>query len=185
MWIAAHGHILTLDNLMLCGHTLANCCCKCCCNQEYADHLLISCSVAHSLWMFMLRLLGIDWVMPGSVADLFFCWYHWLGKHNSDIWNLVLRCLMWTIQIEQNWHSFEDIGKSLAQLLDLYQWTLFDWSQCWGLSDCSTLMNFFFCPLEQLSVCLFLFSSFISLFTIVNVGYFSCFSFFNNIFSYL
>ena len=39
------------------------------------DHLLISCSVAHSLWMYMLWLFGIDWVMPGSVIDLFFCWY--------------------------------------------------------------------------------------------------------------
>ena len=142
MWTVAHGQILTLDNLMLHGHTLANCCCKCCCNEEFVDHLLISCLVAHSLWMYMLLLFEIDWVMPGSIADLFFCWYHWLGKHNSDIWNLVLGCLMWTIWIEQNWRSLEDIEKSLAQLLDLYQRALFDWSQCWGLSDCFTLMNF-------------------------------------------
>jgi len=49
------------------------------------DHLLIFCPVVHSLWMDMLHLFGIDWVMPGSVADLFFGWYHRLGKHNSDI----------------------------------------------------------------------------------------------------
>ena len=36
------------------------------------DHMLISCPVAHSLWMYMLRLFGIDWVMPSSVLDLFF-----------------------------------------------------------------------------------------------------------------
>ena len=41
------------------------------------------------LWMYMIRLFEIDWVMPGSVVDLLFCWYHWLGKHSSDIWNLV------------------------------------------------------------------------------------------------
>ena len=110
MWTVAHGQILTLDNLMLHGHTLANCCC----NEEFVDHLLISYLVAHSLWMYMLLLFGIDWVMSGSVADLFFCWYHWLGKHNFDIWNLVLGCLMWTIWIEHNWRSLEDIGKSLA-----------------------------------------------------------------------
>ena len=33
----------------------------------------------------MLRLFGVDWVMLGLVADLLFCWYHWLGKHSSDI----------------------------------------------------------------------------------------------------
>ena len=97
MWTAAHDQILTLDNLMLRGHTLANRCCMYCCNEESVDHLLISCPVTHSLWMYMLRLFGIDWVMPSSVADLFFCWYHWLGKHNFDISNLVLGCLMWTI----------------------------------------------------------------------------------------
>ena len=37
----------------------------------------------------MLRLFGIDWVIPGSFEDLLFCWFHWLGKHSSDIWDLV------------------------------------------------------------------------------------------------
>ena len=41
MWTAAHGQILTLDNLMLCGRPLANRCCMCCCNEESVDHLLI------------------------------------------------------------------------------------------------------------------------------------------------
>ena len=58
---------------------------------------MIFCPVAHSLWMYMLQLFGIDWVMSGLVADLLFCWYHWLRKHNFDIWNLVPGCLMWTI----------------------------------------------------------------------------------------
>ena len=77
------------------------------------DHLLISCSVAHSLWMYMLQLFGIVWVMPGSVIDLFSCWYQWLGKHNYAIWNLVPSCLMWNIWAERNRRSFEDMEKSL------------------------------------------------------------------------
>ena len=72
MWTAAHGHILTLDNLMLCDRILVNCCCMCCCNGESVDFLLISCPIAHFLWMYMLRLFGIDWVMLDSVADFFF-----------------------------------------------------------------------------------------------------------------
>ena len=79
------------------------------------DHLLISCPVAHSLWMYMLRLFGIDWVMPSSVPNLFFCWYHRLGKHNFDIWNMFPGYLMWNIWTEQNQRSFEDMGKSLDQ----------------------------------------------------------------------
>ena len=99
---------------MLCGHPLVNRCCMCCCKEESVDHPLFFCLVVHSLWMYMLQLFGIDWVMPGLVADLLFCWYHWLGKHNSDIWNLVPGCLMWIIWTKRNWYSFEDFGKSLT-----------------------------------------------------------------------
>ena len=80
--------------------------------------------------------------MLGFVADLVFCWHHWLGKHNSDIENLVLGCLLWIIWTKLNWRFFEDTEKSLAQLLDLCQRTLFDWSRGWGLTDCSTIMDF-------------------------------------------
>ena len=127
---------------MLCGRPLANCCCMCCCNEESVDYLVIFCPLADSMWMHMLQLFGIDWVMPGSVAELLCCWHHWLGKYNSDIWNLVPGCLMWTIWSKHSWYSFEDIEKSLVQLLDLCQRTLFDWSWCWGLSDCSTIIDF-------------------------------------------
>ena len=66
----------------------------------------------------MIRLFGIDWVMPGSVVDLLFCWYHWLGKLSSDIWNLVPGCFMWTIWTEWNRQSLEDEGKTVVQLLE-------------------------------------------------------------------
>ena len=65
---------------MLRGRPLANRCYVCCCNAESVDHLLLFCPIAHSLWMYMLRLLGINWVMPGSVKDLLFCWFHCLGS---------------------------------------------------------------------------------------------------------
>ena len=110
--------------------------------MESVDHLLLFCPIAHSLWTYMLRLFGIDWVMPGSVVDLLFCWYHWLGKHSSDIWDLLPGCLMWTIWTERNRRSFEDEGKTVVQLLELCQRTLFDWSRCWGFSDCSNLLDF-------------------------------------------
>ena len=128
MWTTAHGQILTLDNLMLRGHPLVNRCCLCCCNSESVDHLLLFCPITHSLWMSMLRLFGIDWVMPGSVVELLFSWYHWIGKHSSDIWDLVLGCLMWTIWSERNRRSFDDEEKTVAQLLEFCQRTLFDWS---------------------------------------------------------
>ena len=43
---------------------------------------------------------------------------------------------------ERKMRSFEDEGKTVVQLLEFCQWTLFDWSRCWGYSDSSTLLDF-------------------------------------------
>ena len=107
------------------------------------DHLLIHCHVVNSLWVFMLQTLGIQWVLPSSVAELLFCWNHWLVKHDSDIWNLIPGCLMWTVWMERNHRFFEDSEKSLVELIGLCQRSLFDRSQCWGFIECSSIVQFF------------------------------------------
>ena len=142
MWTVVHGQILTFNNLMLRGHILVNRCCMCHRNEETMDHLLLHCSVAQSLWVYMLKIFGIHWVMPGSVESLVYCWSFWLEKFNSDIWNMVPGCLMWIVWTEINRRSFEDIEKSLVQLQALCQKTLFDWSRCWGFSECFTILEF-------------------------------------------
>ena len=52
--------------------------------------------------------------------------------------------LMWIVWLERNQCSFEDIKKKLEELKVLYQRSLFDWSQCWGFMDCSSLFEFMF-----------------------------------------
>ena len=79
--------------------------------------------------------------------SLVYCWSNWLGKFNSDIWNMVPGCLMWIVWMERNRRSFEDTEKSLvlsvrASRIVLLSWNLFDWSKCWGFSDCSTILEF-------------------------------------------
>ena len=126
---------------MLRGRPLATWCCMCCCDGELVDHLLLHCLVIHSLWTFMLQAF-IHWVMPGSVAGLLSCWHQWLEKHNSDIWNLVPRCLMWIVWLEQNRRSFENNEKTLDKLKVLCQRSLLEWSRYWGFIDCSSLSKF-------------------------------------------
>ena len=55
---------------------------------------------------------------------------------------MVPGCLMWIVWTERNRHSFEDIEKFLVQLQAECQKTLFDWSRCWGFSDCSIVLEF-------------------------------------------
>ena len=97
MCTAVHVQILILDNLMLRGRILVNWCCMCHQNEETVDHLLLHCPVAHSLWVYMFQIFGTQWFIPGSVESLVYCWSYWLGKFNSDIWNMVPSCLMWIV----------------------------------------------------------------------------------------
>ena len=121
---------------------MVNRCCMCGCNEESVDHLLIYCPIAHSLWVHMLQILRIQWVMPSSMESLMFCWSHWLRKFNSDKWNMIPGCLMWIVWTERNQHTFEATKKSLVQLQTLCLRTLFDWSRCWGSSNCSSIIGF-------------------------------------------
>ncbi len=63
---------------------------------------------------------GIHWVMLGSVLDLLFGWWNWLGKQGSDIWNLVPLCLMWTVWKERNRRTFENMELSRDALANIF-----------------------------------------------------------------
>ena len=83
--------------------------------------------------------------MPRSVAGLLSCWYQWLGKHISNIWNLIPGCLMWIVWLEWNRRSFENKEKTLYELKVLCQRSLFEWSHCWGFTRLySSLSEFMF-----------------------------------------
>ena len=55
IWSAAWGKILTCDNLMRRGYTMAGWCYMCQCAEETVNHLLIHCSAIQPLWSFVFR----------------------------------------------------------------------------------------------------------------------------------
>ena len=81
------------------------------------DHLLLNRDVAYALWEDVFKMFGIHWVMTGSTVSLLICWRNWFGKYSSNVWNLVLGCLMWIVWREQNCHLFEDTKSSLEMLV--------------------------------------------------------------------
>ena len=117
----------------------------CKCSGETVDHLLIHCQVARSLWCWILRAFGISWVFSGNVMDLLFSWWNGLGKHASDIWNLIPLCLMWIVWLESNRWSFEDTSSSDSQLRDSFAVMLFDWSRVRGFTSSLNVFDFISC----------------------------------------
>ena len=126
------------------GYSFFYMCCMCCGDEELVDHLLLHCPVTHSLWSFVLQAFGVHWVMPRTTVSLLSCQHQWLGKHNSNIWNLIPRCLMWIVWLERNCHSFENMEKTLDELKVLCQHSLFEWARCWGFTDTLSLSEFMF-----------------------------------------
>ena len=117
-------------------------CCMCHCDGESVDHLLLHCKAAGALWNFVVRCFGLQWVFPNRVVDLLSGWWNLLGKHNSDIWNLIPPCLLWTIWRERNRRIFEDKEKSQDQLLESFVCLLFEWSRVWGFTSSTTVLHF-------------------------------------------
>jgi hypothetical protein len=142
LWTAACGKILTCDNLMKRGHVLAAWCCMCKKGGETVDNLLIHCEVASTLWSFVFKRFGIQWVLPAKVIDLLYGWFNGLGKHSSDIWNLVPHCLMWSLWHERNSRIFEDKEQSLIHLQESFVGRLYDCSRSWGFTTASSLPEF-------------------------------------------
>ena len=86
--------ILTGDNLRRGGFDFVDWCIMCCHCGETVDHLLLHCEMAHRLSSFVFTSFGFLWVIPRMILDLLFGWWNWLGKHSSNIWNLVLLSLL-------------------------------------------------------------------------------------------
>jgi hypothetical protein len=82
--------------------------------------------------------------MPGTVSDLLYGWWNWLGKQGSDIWNLVPLYLMWTVWKERNRRTFENMELTRDALANLFFRTLSDWAQGWGFTNCISLSDFLF-----------------------------------------
>ena len=120
IWTVAWDRILTCDNLMRRGYTMAGWSCMCRCEGETVDHLLLHCSVVQKLWNFVFASFHIHWVLPRRVVDLLFGWRNWFGKHHSHIWNLIPLCLMWTVWRERNSRTFEDVSSTPDQLLGIF-----------------------------------------------------------------
>jgi hypothetical protein len=58
--------------------------------------LLLHCEIAKTLWNAIFSHVGLAWVMPRRVVNLFACWRRQGGSlQSSAVWKMILSCLMW------------------------------------------------------------------------------------------
>ena len=111
--------------------------CMCHNNGELVDHLLIHCDIASPLWGVALQMFGIQWVCQGM---LFLCYL--AGETGLVSLVQIFGIWCWLVQKQRNSRTFEEMDSSLDQLKALFACTLFDWSQVWGFTQCSSILEF-------------------------------------------
>jgi hypothetical protein len=79
--------------------------------------LLLHCDVAYALWSALFTRFGLFWVMPRRVFDLFACWWTFGRPRSAAIWKMVPTCLIRYVWKERNNRCFEDLEKSLEDVL--------------------------------------------------------------------
>jgi hypothetical protein len=123
---------------------VVNRCWLCQLDGESVDHLLLHCGVACALWNFVLSRFGLCWVMPGSVKELFACWWSSGRLRSAVAWKMIPLCLMWCIWRERNARCFEDTARSLEELLHYFMFTLYTWTAAWLAPDVISFSDFLF-----------------------------------------
>lgn len=136
--------IFTIDNLIKRGFSLVNWWCMCWQSGETVNHLLRNCNAAYALWSEVFKAFQVHLVMPLTVESLLFGWRNWFGRHSSDVWNLVLACIMWIVWKERNRHTFEDVEILLEHLQSLLICTLLSWYRARGFSQYTSIIEFLY-----------------------------------------
>jgi hypothetical protein len=60
---------------------------------------------------------GLSWIMPRRAIDLFACWWTSKRPRSAAIWKMVSTCLLWCVWKERNNRYFEDLERSLEDVL--------------------------------------------------------------------
>ena len=91
---------------------------------ESVYHLLLHCGISMALCVFF-SCIGLVWVMPKQVLDLFTCWRGMHGSLQSVVvWKMIQSCLMWCLWRKRNDRSFKDRERTMVELVFLLQYFL-------------------------------------------------------------
>ncbi|CAL1399881.1 unnamed protein product [Linum trigynum] len=109
MWLACHNRILTMDNLMKRGWSLASRCILCCRENESAMHVLMECDFTKDVWSFLNRNRA-ELGFRGSDSSSVIKSVTLSEPVNVDGWfaSCILHAVWWGVWIERNQRIFEE-----------------------------------------------------------------------------
>lgn len=115
-WEASRNAILTFDTLRKRGQVLVNGCYMCKGHVEMCNHLLLFCLAVLHIWSMVYWLLGVSWVMAGSIREEIWAWKG-IGR-NGRFFSLIPLTIFWIIWKEINRRGFEGVEGDMSELRD-------------------------------------------------------------------
>jgi hypothetical protein len=109
---------------------------------ELMDILLLHCDVASALCSTLFSRFGMFWVIPRKVIDLFACWWCSRRPMSVALWKMMPICLFWCLWREKNNRSFEDLERTLEEILSSFYHTLYLWTTTYVYPCHLVLMTF-------------------------------------------
>ncbi|XP_025692692.1 uncharacterized protein [Arachis hypogaea] len=86
------------------------------CNKEVesVEHLFLLCEVTWQLWCFWLRSFGREWVIPGTLKELFESWGAMPNRRQGQkMWMTAFFTVMWNVWLERNARIFNHQGVNI------------------------------------------------------------------------
>ncbi|QHO20170.1 Putative ribonuclease H protein [Arachis hypogaea] len=130
-WFVLVGRVNTKERLTKLGvNILGDSMCVLCTKElESVEHLFLRCEVTWQVWCKWLRLLGREWVIPGTVKEMFESWH---GMHNRQqgkkMWMSVFFAVIWNIWLERNARIFKNARASLEVIHTRTLMSYTEWS---------------------------------------------------------
>lgn len=94
-----------IDKLIRRGGIWVNRCYLCKQDAESCNHILLRCPIAYSLWFMVYGLLGINWVIAGTLREELWAWGN-VCKQKKHA-NLIPLTIFWVLWKERNRRAFE------------------------------------------------------------------------------
>lgn len=94
-WEAGRERILAIDKLITRGKIMVNVCYLSKKAAESYNHVLLWCLIAYELWSMIYSLLGINWIIAGTVEDEIWAW-EGLCKKRKFV-KLILLTIFWVL----------------------------------------------------------------------------------------
>ena len=142
-WEASWGQVLTQEQLLRRGFSLANRCFLCLSEEETVDHLLLHCVKTRVLWNLLFSLFGVYWTLSCTVKATLLGWNGgFVGKRRKRAWQMASLCIFWSVWKERNRLAFGNEELSLQRLKNSFVCNLWSWVRVSLVESPSSLVSF-------------------------------------------